>query len=66
MKLTVNGEAYEHKGAGTIASLLAEMRSDPARVAVTLNEAVVPKSRRDAVTLREGDRVEILGFAGGG
>jgi sulfur carrier protein len=66
MRIILNGDEYEHKGAGTLAALLTEMRADPARVAIMLNDAVIPKAKRDSVALKDGDRVEVLGFAGGG
>ena len=36
------------------------------RIAVEKNGAIVPKKRFDAEPLREGDRLEIVAFVGGG
>ena len=66
LKLTVNGEAYEHRGDGTLLSLLDEMGVDPERVAAMLNDRVVPKAERGTAHLAPGDRVELLTFAPGG
>ena len=66
MQLTVNGETHEHRGSGTLRELLQELGAEPARVAVVVNDEVVPRDRRDALRLRPADRVEVLAFAGGG
>ncbi len=66
MKITVNGKAHEHRGDGTVAGVLRELGADPARVAVVVNEAVIRSAERAAARLKEGDRVEVLTFAGGG
>ena len=39
---------------------------DRAELAVERNREVVPRSRFAEVTLREGDRIEIVNFVGGG
>jgi len=66
LKLVVNGDEYELAGDCTIAGLLNAMEANPDRVAVAVNDDVVPKAEREAFTLNEGDRVEILIFAPGG
>lgn len=67
MRLVVNGEAFEHQGEARLpAVLVAYGVSAGTRVAVVLNDEVVPESRREQAVLREGDRIEILTFAGGG
>ena len=66
MKLTVNGEVYEHRGEGTLLSLLGEMGVDPERVAVMINDEVVANADRASAELKDGDRVEVLTFAQGG
>ena len=66
MNLVVNGELLEHHGSGSIADLLAECQADPARTAIMLNGEVAPRSRWNDTKLAEGDRVELLTFAGGG
>ena len=66
MRLTVNGESYEHKGDGTLMSLLSEMGAEPERVAVMVNEVVLDKTKYDSTSLKDSDAVEVLYFAGGG
>jgi sulfur carrier protein len=66
MKLVVNGESVEHEGDGKVVSFLAEMHADCDRVAIMVNEEVVRRSEWGSVNLKEGDRVEVLTYAGGG
>ena len=66
MQLTVNGEAHEHTSEGSLVSLLAELKADPDRVATLVNETIIPRTEREGVALRDGDRVEIIAFAAGG
>ena len=66
MKLTVNGEAFETKRAGTVSELLDELNMKPDRVAVELNLSIVRKSDYSSFALHDGDRIEIVNFVGGG
>ena len=66
MQLTLNGRTHEHKGTGTLQSLLDEIGADADRVAMLVNDEVIAKNNRNSVALNTGDRVEILSFAGGG
>ncbi len=65
MQVCVNGENCE-TGSVFVNDLLREQGADPARVAVVLNDAVVPVGLRASTRLAVGDRVELLMFAGGG
>ena len=66
MKLTVNGERYEHSGHGTIAELLLDIGAVPERVAVVLNDEIIRAEARATAVLKDGDRVEVIVFAAGG
>ena len=66
MELLVNGEKMERPDGDTLAGLLTALGADAARVAVLVNDEVVPQAERAAAALHAGDRVEILTFAGGG
>ena len=66
INLTVNGEAHSHKGKATVQGLLNEMSVDCDRVAVMVNDVVISRKKFFSTKLAEGDRVEILTFAGGG
>ena len=63
MKLVVNGEGYELKEEGSVKTLLLELNADCERVAIMINDEVIPRDKRDSVTLKENDRVEVLTFA---
>ena len=66
MHLTVNGEPQEIPDSVSIADLLTRFGIAAARVAVEVNEDVVPRDAYDARRLADGDRVEIVHFVGGG
>jgi sulfur carrier protein len=59
MKITLNGTPQE-TGAETLAALLDEMGYTDARVATAVNEEFVPAPSRDAHSLADGDRIEIV------
>ena len=69
-KLTVNGEAHEvSHGLGdglTVAGLLGHLGLPTQKIAVERNLEIVPRSAYQKVTLRNGDRIEIVHFVGGG
>ena len=64
MRVRLNGEPCE-TSARVVSELIAE-RVSAARVAAVVNDRVVPAAEQAAATLAEGDRVELLTFAGGG
>lgn len=45
---------------------LEENSIQPQRIAVELNEEILPKSEYSATVLKDGDVVEIVNFVGGG
>lgn len=66
MKLQVNGETRSLPDNLTVAGLLQELAFTGRRVAVEVNEAIVPRSRHDEHQLHPEDRVEIVHAIGGG
>jgi thiamine biosynthesis protein ThiS len=66
MKLQVNGEEHSFSGASTLAALIEQLGMRADRVAVELNREIVARERWPATELREGDRLEIVHFVGGG
>ena len=66
MELTVNGEPHDLPAPLSVAELLARFGVPPGRVAVEINEDVVPRGTYEARQLAAGDRVEIVHFVGGG
>lgn len=65
MEIQLNGEPRE-VSADTIAALVAEVGLDIRKVAVERNLEIVPRSLHATTTLREGDRIELVQFVGGG
>ncbi len=66
MDLAVNGNAHSHAGDGSIDALVLEIGAQPDKVAILVNNEIVPRDKRGAVSLKEGDNVEIITMAGGG
>ena len=68
MKLHINGEekSFDSPAPFTLTALvdLLGMKSD--RVAVELNRDIVPRDRWPATVLKDGDRLEVVHFVGGG
>jgi thiamine biosynthesis protein ThiS len=66
MKIVVNGNSQDFKGTETLGQLLKELDIVPERVAVMVNDRIIPKAGRNEFGLNEGDRIEVLTFIGGG
>ena len=64
--IQVNGESLGVCEGQTVTALLLELDIRVDRVAVELNLEILDRSDFDTRSLREGDRVEILSFIGGG
>ena len=66
MKLTINGENVTLEKPTTVSEYLADNGYVPARIAVEINEEILPKAQYETRNLCEGDLVEIVTFMGGG
>jgi sulfur carrier protein len=70
MTLHINGEARAFADPApapfTLALLIESMAMKPDRVAVELNRDIVPRDRWPQTLLKDGDRLEIVHFVGGG
>ncbi|MBL8919761.1 MAG: sulfur carrier protein ThiS [Myxococcaceae bacterium] len=66
MQIVLNGEPREIPDGASIVALLEHLGIDRQRVAVELNEQVVPKAKHPTTALKATDRVEIVTFVGGG
>lgn len=65
-QITVNGEKRAVPAGHTLAELVRELDLEGRRVAVEVNEEIVPRSRYAAHVLNVGDRVEVVAAIGGG
>ncbi|BFN12894.1 sulphur carrier protein involved in thiamine biosynthesis [Marinobacter nauticus ATCC 49840] len=66
MLVQVNGEPMELPSGATIAALIEQLTLTGKRLAVEVNEDIVPRSQHPQFTLNEGDRVEVVHAIGGG
>ena len=66
IKIHVNGEAKAWCSGGTVADLLRDLDIKTERVAVELNLEILDRAMFTQRSLKDGDRVEILSFIGGG
>ena len=62
----VNGQARIWRSGATVADLLQDLDIQTERVAVELNLEILDRAAFGQRRLQNGDRVEILGFIGGG
>lgn len=61
----INGEQLDKAGK-SVSEVLAEMGISGQRVAVEINEEIVPKAKYDETILKDEDTVEVVRFVGGG
>lgn len=66
LRVQVNGEARELPAELTLTELVRQLALAPERLAIELNREVVRRARWAETVLRDGDRVEIVHFVGGG
>jgi sulfur carrier protein len=66
MRITVNGEAREVEDGLTAARLIEQLELTGQRVAMEVNEELVPRSAFGDYRFNQGDRVEIVHAIGGG
>jgi thiamine biosynthesis protein ThiS len=67
MKLHINGEERTFDSpVSTLAALVEALGMKSDRVAVELNRDIVPRDRWSETPLKDGDRLEVVHFVGGG
>lgn len=66
MKIVVNGQERALTASVTVAALLDELGMTGQRVAVEVNQEIVPRSRHADFQLNDSDRVEVVFAIGGG
>ena len=66
MRIFLNGEVTEVSQATSIQALIDWLELAGRRIAVEVNEDIVPRSEHDQHQLADGDRVEIVHAIGGG
>jgi sulfur carrier protein len=66
LRITLNGDPFELDQPLSVADLLARLAIDPRRVAVEHNLTILKRDAFANIVVRDGDRVEIVNFVGGG
>ena len=66
IEISVNSENRQIDGGKSLAELLGDWGFDGSRVAVAVNEDFVPRSTFASVSLRAGDRVDVVAPVQGG
>ncbi len=66
IEVWVNGQTRSLAAGRTVADLLSELELHPVRVAVEINERLVPRRQFHQTPVAAGDRIEIVTFVGGG
>lgn len=65
MRLIINGDNID-SSAGTVRELLDEMKIASGRVAVEVNLTIIKKADYESCRLKDGDKIEVVNFVGGG
>jgi thiamine biosynthesis protein ThiS len=66
MTLTINGESRNFDNLSTLADLIDVLGLKGDRVAVELNRNIVSRTDWPTTPLKEGDKLEVVHFVGGG
>ena len=66
MKIIVNGEEISLPEDSNIQDLVAELGYKNRRIAIEVNEAIIPKSKHQSHLLESSDRIEVINAVGGG
>lgn len=66
MRLTINGKDQVFDDTLSLTQLIEQLGMKGDRVAVELNREIVSRGQWAETTLKDGDRLEIVHFVGGG
>ena len=66
MRIHVNGEPREIEENLSLPELITSLTLKPEQIAIELNQKVVRRSEWPGTVLRNGDKLEIVHFVGGG
>jgi thiamine biosynthesis protein ThiS len=66
LRIQVNGESQELADGSSLEDLVRNLSLPPVRIAIELNRNVARRPEWANTILREGDRIEIVHFVGGG
>ena len=66
MNLKINGEDRTFSEINTLGALVNQLGMKPDRIAVELNLEIVPRTQWSSTPIKDGDKLEIVHFVGGG
>jgi len=66
MNILLNGKPEQFDSATTAAQLVEKLGLQGKRIAMEVNQEIVPRSNYDSFQLSENDKVEIINAVGGG
>ena len=66
IKIKVNGKIKLFMNRGRISDLLDSLKIPLKKVAIELNEEIIDKKKINRIKLKNGDKIEIVHFIGGG
>ena len=66
MKILVNGEKISLPEDSSIEGLIVHLGYQNKRIAIEINESIIPKSNHSTFLLQDLDKVEIINAVGGG
>ena len=66
MKILVNGEKISLPTDSSIEGLILHLGYQNQRIAIEINESIIPKSNHSSFLLQDLDKVEIINAVGGG
>lgn len=66
MQIILNGEPREIADGMTVEALVLTLADDPRGVAIERNLEIVPKAEHAETVLKDGDKLEVVQFVGGG
>ncbi len=66
MNVRLNGQQHLLDDGATLSDLVSLLKLDRDWIAVELNQEVIPRARWGEVSLKEGDKIEVVQLVGGG
>ena len=66
IKITVNGKQMQITPKFTLKSLITKLKMPLNKIALELNKKIIDKKSISKIQLKNGDKVEIVHFIGGG
>ena len=66
MQITLNGEEKSLTDGTFLSQLIEQLDIQGKRIAVEINQEIIPKSDHSSYEIRDGDKIEIVHAIGGG